>query len=101
MNKEIVKQGFVDVKVLVSGLRQHHRLEVKMEKLPAGEIPVLVAKHYIPTTELLRLAEMLQLPVRHNKTIVFPPGKMAGHFAEKKISSVTLQPETIEAEVEG
>jgi hypothetical protein len=101
MNKEILNQGFVDVKVLVSGLRQQHRLEVKMEKTPAGVIPILVAKHYIPTPELLRLAEQLQLPVRHNKTLVFPPGKMAGHFLEKKASSVRIQPETIEAEVEG
>jgi hypothetical protein len=98
-NKEIVKQGYIDVKVLVSGLRQHHRLEVKMEKTPAGEIPVLMSKHYIPTTELLRLAEQLELPVRHDKTIVFPPGKMAGHFIEKK-PGVEVKAATVEAEIE-
>lgn len=98
-DKKIVEQGFVDVKVLVSGLRQQHRLEVKMEKTPAGEFPVLVSKHYIPATELLRLAEQLQLPVRHNKTIVFPKGKMAGHFIGRK-PTVKVEAATVEAEVE-
>lgn len=96
---EIIKAGFVDVKVTVSGLRQAHRLEVKMEKTPAGEIPVLDSRHYIPTAELLRLAGELGLPVRHGKTIVFPPGKMAGHFVQRK-QSARVEPATVEAEVE-
>jgi hypothetical protein len=96
---EILKQGYADVKVLVSGLRQSHRLELAREKVSVGTIPVLVSKHYIPAVELVRLAQLLQLPVRHNKTLVFPPGKMAGYFLEKKSS--ILSPDTIEAEVEG
>lgn len=82
-SEEILRQGFVEVKATVAGVRQAHRLEVVMEKTPAGEFPVLVSKHYIPATELLRLAKELELPVRHGKTIVFPPGKMAGHFIRK------------------
>lgn len=99
MKDEILKAGFADVRVNVSGLRQAHRLEVKRERTPAGEIPVLVATHYIPATELVRLAEELQLPVRYKQTIVFPRGKMAGHFVEKK-QSASVKPDTVEAEIE-
>ncbi len=96
--EEIIKQGYVDVKVYVTGLRQSHRLEVVMEKAAGGMVPFLVAKLYIPTPELVKLAEELQLPIRHKNTIVFPRGKMAGYFAEKY--NVSVQPETMEMEVE-
>lgn len=79
---EILKRGYVDVKVRVSGLRQQHRLEVVMEKTSSGTVPFLVSKYYIPTMELVRLAEELQLPVKHKDTVVFPKGKMAGSFAQ-------------------
>ncbi len=100
INKEqILKQGYVDVKVHVQGLRQSHRLQVVREKTPQGILPYLEAKHYIPTQELVRLAEMLQLPVKHKDTVVFPKGKMPKHFLEKDME-VKVEAETVEAEVE-
>jgi hypothetical protein len=91
----------VDVKVFVSGLRQSHRLQLERERTPQGLVPFLVSKHYIPTTELLRLAEELQLPIKCRDVVVFPKGKRAGDFAEKQEETkVTLKAETIEAEVE-
>lgn len=96
--EDIVKRGYVDVKVYVTGLRQSHRLEVVMEKAAGGMVPFLVAKLYIPTQELVKLAEQLQLPIRHKDTIVFPRGKMAGYFAQKY--NLLVQPETLEMEVE-
>ncbi|MFN7991555.1 MAG: hypothetical protein U0R44_05340 [Candidatus Micrarchaeia archaeon] len=98
--EEILRRGYVDVKVNVQGLRQQHRMEVIREKTSAGIVPFLISKYYIPTMELVRLAEELQLPVKHKDVIVFPKGKMAGSFAEKKSVVATVESDTIEAEVE-
>ena len=98
---EILRRGYVDVKVSVSGLRQSHRLQVERERTPQGLVPFLVCKHYIPTAELVRLVEELQLPVKCRDIVVFPRGKKAGDFAEKtEKQKVTLEAETVEAEVE-
>ncbi len=103
--EEILRRGYVDVKVYVTGLRQSHRLEVVKEKTSVGMVPFLVCKHYIPTAELVRLAEQLQLPVKHKEVVVFPKGKMASSFAEKNEKTtkgvrVSVEAETVEAEVE-
>lgn len=100
--EEILSRGFVDVKVFVSGLRQSHRLTIERERMVQGLVPFLVCKHYIPTAELLRLAEQLQLPIKCRDVRVFPPGKMAGDFAEKAGPPIdaTAEADTVEAEVE-
>ncbi|MBI5046691.1 hypothetical protein HZC07_03080 [Candidatus Micrarchaeota archaeon] len=99
--EEILKQGYVDVKVYVSGLRQAHRLTLVKENTPNGWVPYLVSKYYIPTQELLKLAEEFQLPVKHKDISVFPRGKMASSFAEKDSSNVVMtESDTVEAEVE-
>jgi hypothetical protein len=100
--EEILRRGYVDVKVFVTGLRQSHRLTVVKEKTAHGMVPFLQCKYYIPTTELVRLAEELQLPVKHKDVVVFPKGKMPAHFAEKGSHAMvaTVEPETVEAEVE-
>ncbi len=99
--EEILKRGFVDVKVFVSGLRQSHRLTIERERMAQGLVPFLVCKHYIPTPELLRLAEELQLPVKCRDVRVFPKGKMAGDFAEKVSPIIaTAESDVVEAEVE-
>jgi len=98
---EILKQGYVDVKVYVSGLRQSHRLKVVKGRTAHGLVPFLEAKHYIPATELAKLAEQLQLPVKHKDTVVFPKGKMPKDFVIKGTEpSVSLSSDTVEAEVE-
>ena len=102
--EEILRRGYVDVKVNVQGLRQSHRMEVVKEKTPAGMVPFLVSKFYIPTMELVRLAEELQLPVRHKDVVVYPKGTMAGTFAEKKKDDgiiATIESDAVEAEIEG
>lgn len=100
MNKdEIINQGYVDVKVQVAGLRQNHRLTVEKERTSRGILTYLSSKHYIPTQELVRLAQVLQFPIKHNSTIVFPKGKMPKDFLEKA-EDVTVEADTIEAEIE-
>jgi len=95
---QILKKGFMDVKVYISGLRQSHRLEVKEADTPHGKMQLLESRHYIPKTELVRLANDLQLPIRHKDTIVFPAGKMPKDLATRV--RVVAEPEVIEAEVE-
>ena len=96
----ILGQGFIDVKVFVSGLRQSHRLQVVREDTPHGEIPFLISKYYIPIQELMRLAEQLQLPIKHKDTVVYPKGKAASDFASRPVSSIRVEQEVIEAEIE-
>ncbi|MEM4166443.1 MAG: hypothetical protein QW153_01125 [Candidatus Bilamarchaeaceae archaeon] len=96
MNKdEILKQGFVIVKVTVAGIRQTHRLDVVKEKSGNGYFHYLRGRHPIPESEMIRLAEELQLPIRSKDTLVFPKGKSRQDFTEISIT----QP-TIEAEIE-
>ena len=84
INKDkVLKQGYVDVKVQVTGLRQSHRLTVVKEKTSRGILTYLSSKLYIPTPELVRLVEVLQLPIKHKETVVFPKGKMPKDFLEK------------------
>lgn len=97
--EDILKQGYVDIKVQVTGLRQAHRLQVVKEKTSRGTLTYLAAKHYIPTSELVRIAEILQFPVKHKDTVVFPKGKMPKDFLEKS-EGITVEAETIEAEIE-
>lgn len=100
MNRdEILKQGYVDVRVRVTGLRQNHRLTVEKDRTSRGILTYLSSKHYIPTQELVRLAEELQFPIKHNSTVVFPKGKMPKDFLEKA-ENVSVEADTIEAEIE-
>jgi hypothetical protein len=103
INKDdILKRGYVDVKVYVQGLRQSHRLKVEKQLTAHGEMPVLVAQHYIPRQELVKLAEQLQLPVKHNDVLAMPRGKMPKDFADPKTkpAKVTLEADEVEAEIE-
>jgi hypothetical protein len=92
---EILKRGYIDVKVYVTGLRQNHRLSVSIEKTVHGEVPFLICKNYIPNTELVRLANELMLPIKHNNTLILPKGMTPKDFAK-----VTIEADTIEAEIE-
>jgi len=98
--EEILRRGYVDVKVFVTGLRQSHRLTIEREKTIHGMVPFLVCKFYIPTTELVRLAEELQLPVKHKDVVVFPKGMMPSTIAEKSAVVATAEADVIEAEIE-
>ena len=93
--EEILKKGFVDVKVYVSGLRQAHRLELQQVKTAQGILPVLNAKHYIPTAELVKLSEALGLPIKHKTTLVFPKGTMAAKFVQLLKETPIPEPQEI------
>jgi hypothetical protein len=96
MNKdEILRQGFVIVKVTVAGIRQTHRLDVVKEKGSNGFFHYLTGRFTIPEAEMIRLAEELQLPIRSKDVLVFPKGKSRKDFTE-----INIVPDTIEAEIE-
>jgi len=98
--ESILKRGYVDVKVFVAGLRQGHRLEVKMEKTSNGEVPFLICKYYMPPVEMVRLANELKLPLKHKDTVVFPRGMSPSSFGKKPDQSIIVEAETVEAEIE-
>jgi len=93
--KDILKNGYVIVKVTVAGIRQTHRLNVVKEKESRGDFYYLTGRQAIPENEMIRLAEELQLPIKSRNAIVFPKGKMKKDFIEANI-----EPDIIEAEIE-
>ncbi len=80
--EDILRRGFVYVKVVVTGLRQNHKLKVVREKTPTGWFTVLEGRYAIPETEMVRLAADLQLPIRSKGVMVFPEGKMQQDFTK-------------------
>ena len=80
----ILKNGSIEVHVKISGIRQRHTLKVEREKTAFGMVPYLVCDKSIPTNELLRLAQELQLPIKCKGMKVFPKGKAAKDFAESE-----------------
>lgn len=97
---DILKRGYVDVKVFVSGLRQSHRLTIEMQKTPNGDVPYLVCKYYIPTPELMRIAEMTKLPVRHRDIVAFPKGKAPSDYTKSTEPVAVAEASVVEAEIE-
>ncbi len=101
MNRdEIIKQGYVDVKIQVTGMRQAHRLKVTIEKSQKGAIAYLTSEKSLPAPELIRLSEELQFPIRCRGTIYFPKGKSPADFAERDKSIADVEETVIEAEIE-
>ncbi len=98
IRQDVLRKGYIDVKVYVAGLRQAHRLEVRMEDTPHGTVPFLICRNYIPNSELVRLAEDLQLPIKHKNTLVLPRGKSLKDFAGGK--RLVVEPDIVEAEIE-
>jgi|GEM_PF-4047425 len=76
----ILRKGFVDVKAIVTGLRQTHRLKVVKEKSSQGWVTLLEGRYSLPESEMVRLAEELQFPIRTKGVTVYPKGKMQGDF---------------------
>ncbi len=96
----ILKQGFIDVKVQVTGLRQSHRFSVYYDKTSKGLVPYLVSKLIVPVQELMKVASETGLPVRCGKNVVFPRGKTPADLVIKDPNSITIENTVVEAEVE-
>jgi hypothetical protein len=82
--KNILEKGSVEVRIKSSGMFKRIMLKVVKEKTAWGVVPFLVSSYQVPATELVRLAEELQLPIKCNDMKVFPKGKAAADFAQAK-----------------
>lgn len=85
MNLDIVEKGSAEAEVRIAGMLQLHKFIIAKEKTAFGEIPVLVPekKVILPLTEAIKVANVLDLPVRSTAGLVFPSGKFAKDFALK------------------
>lgn len=82
--KQILERGSIEVRIKSGGMFKRINLKVVKEKTAWGLVPFLVSSHQVPATELVRLAEELQLPIKCNDMKVFPKGKAAADFAQAK-----------------
>ncbi len=85
MNMDMVKKGSAEAEIKIAGMLQIHKFLVIREKTAFGEIPVLSPEKKItlPLTEALKVANLLDLPVRSSSGLVFPSGKFAKDFVQK------------------
>lgn len=79
--QEIISAGFIEVRVKTGGMAQRFKLVVKREHTAFGEIPFLVSNVSFPNSEMLRIANELQLPIKSGSAVAFPTGKMAKDFS--------------------
>ncbi len=81
--EEILKTGFVDVRIRLAGIIQRHRLAVTEERTPYGTALILTTNAKIPPIDLTKLAEQFQLPARSPLGTAFPKGKGIKDFVKE------------------
>ncbi|MFH1306334.1 MAG: hypothetical protein ABIH83_01595 [Candidatus Micrarchaeota archaeon] len=79
--KKILKGGKTEISVMHSGMRQKFEFNIIREETPVGKVPVLKVDRWINVSELLRIAESLDLPVEGPAGRFFPKGKKAIDYA--------------------
>ena len=77
---DLIKKEKVELKVKRSGMIQRILFEIKKVDEPYGSYPVLHTDRAIDLSELARLADEINLPVRAPNGIVFPRGKTGKDF---------------------
>lgn len=81
--EEILKQGYIDIRIRIAGIIQRQRFLVQKEHSGYGEVIYLVTKGKVPPVDLARLAEELKFPMRSPFGTAFPKGKTIQDFAQK------------------
>jgi len=71
---DVLRKGFCEVPVVVSGVRRKHKFIVRVKPSPEGPIPVLETSPRVPEREMLKVANKLLLPVTNGVATVFPTG---------------------------
>jgi hypothetical protein len=77
---DILKAGKADLPVTHSSMRQRLEFVVVREKTPAGTVPYLKVERWVDSSELLRLAAELDLPIAAPSGRFFAPGKKASDY---------------------
>jgi hypothetical protein len=75
MDKKVLKQGYADIRLRVSGMLQKHRFTLKTEKSAFGNYYLLETGVPMPSAELVRSANEVGFPLRSPTGLFFPPGK--------------------------
>lgn len=75
--KKILKDGKGEILVLHSGMRQRIEFVIVREETPVGPVPYLKTDRWVNATELLRVAEQMDLPIIAPSGKYFAPGKKA------------------------
>ncbi len=82
--EEILKAGFVEIRLKIAGIVQKHHFKIEKEKTAFGEVTYLTTKGRVTPMDLAKLSEELQLPVRSVRGTAFPKGKGASDFVDVK-----------------
>ena len=77
---EILAAGKADIPVIHSSMRQRLEFVVVREKTPAGPVPFLTVKRWVDASQLLKLAQELDLPIAAPSGKYFAPGKKASDY---------------------
>lgn len=80
---QILSQGFIEVRIKVTGILQRHKFTVVYDQTPMGKVLYLECKANIPVIQLANLAAEYQMPFRSSLGAAFPPGKMARDFVSQ------------------
>ena len=81
MNRdEVLKKEKFDLKVKRSGTLQFQEFKIIRVPSPNGAYALLETEKFIDLSELVRLAEELQLPIKAKNGTVFPRGKTTSDF---------------------
>lgn len=80
MDKKIIKKGFAEIRIRVSGIIQKHRFELKKEKSAFGEFYMLTIDRVVMAAEALRAANEVGFPIRAQNGVFFPAGKAPKDF---------------------
>jgi hypothetical protein len=84
--KEIVKRGSIKIRVKRSGMFQQITFKVKEAKSGNISYYELYTERIIDTSELLRVAEEVGMPVEAPNGKAFPKGSAAADFETKNFS---------------
>jgi len=80
MNRKIIKQGFADIRLRVSGMIQKHRFELKKEKSAFGDYYMLCLDKIVIAAEALKTANEVGFPLKVQNGLFFPAGKTPRDF---------------------
>ncbi|MFP3949759.1 MAG: hypothetical protein ACLFUZ_01555 [Candidatus Micrarchaeia archaeon] len=84
MDKKIIKKGSAEIRVRVSGMIQKHKFNLKKEDSAFGKYYFLETDQPIIISELMRVANEVDFPIRAPTGFFFPNGKGPKNFVVKK-----------------
>ena len=78
--EEILEKGEIKIEVKRSGIKQKLTFIIERENTPNGKVPFLKTEKFVDISELVKIAEEYQLPVKAKNGKIIPKGKMINDF---------------------